>query len=161
MLTDLNDSTRMQRRPGVDGVLLLDLPPDEAGKNKELTETDEIQHIRLIAPTTPPDRVPQLAAASEGFLYYVSREGVTGAQSSLDEGIEANVSSIKSHTKVPVVVGFGISTPEQSAAVASCADGVVVGSAIVRIIEEHADDPDVAAKVEAFVKPLVEGAKSV
>lgn len=146
---------------GVDGVLLLDLPPDETRNNDELTETHDIKHIRLIAPTTPEERIPHLAGSSEGFIYYVSREGVTGAQASLSEGIADNVARIKEHTEVPVAVGFGISTPEQAAAVAEAADGVVVGSAIVRIVESNADSPDVADRVGAFVKPLVDGAKSV
>jgi len=146
---------------GADGILLLDLPPDETGRNEELTDTGELHHIRLIAPTTPDDRIPQLAAASEGFLYYVSREGVTGEQTSLAEGIAANVSKIKESTTVPVVVGFGISQPEQSAEVARSADGVVVGSAIVRRIEEHGAAEDLPERIEAFVKPLVEAAKSV
>ncbi len=146
---------------GADGVLLLDLPPDEAVLNAELTEGGSLRHIRLIAPTTPTERIPQLAAAAEGFVYYVSREGVTGAQTSLAEGIAENVAAIKAHTAVPVVVGFGISTPDQAAAVGRASDGVVVGSAIVREIERHGAEPDVAAKVEAFVKPLVDAAKSV
>lgn len=146
---------------GVDGVLLLDLPPEEAEKNSDIHESSELKHIRLIAPTTPDERIPQLASSAQGFIYYVSREGVTGAQTSLDEGIAENVANIQSHTKVPIVVGFGISTPEQSATVAEAAEGVVVGSAIVRIVEQNADSPDVAGKVEAFVKPLVAGAKSV
>lgn len=146
---------------GADGVLLLDLPPDEAVKNSELTERGELRHIRLIAPTTPAARMPQLAAAAEGFIYYVSREGVTGAQTSLAEGIAENVAAIQEHSSVPVVVGFGISTPDQAATVARSADGVVVGSAIVREIEKHGASPDVAARVEAFVKPLVDATKSV
>jgi tryptophan synthase alpha chain len=146
---------------GVDGVLLLDLPPEEAEKNKDIQETAELKHIRLIAPTTPDERIPRLAGSAEGFIYYVSREGVTGAQTSLAEGIAENVANIKKHTDVPIVVGFGISTPEQSATVAAAADGVVVGSAIVRVIEQNAESPDVAAKVQAFLKPLVDGAKSV
>lgn len=146
---------------GADGILLLDLPPEEAVINQELIENSRLRHIRLIAPTTPAERIPQLAAASEGFIYYVSREGVTGAQTSLAEGIGENVAVIKSHTKVPVAVGFGISTPAQAAEVAKSSDGVVVGSAIVRQIEEYGSSPDVAARVEAFVKPLVDAVKSV
>lgn len=146
---------------GADGVLLLDLPPEEASINAELVESNALKHIRLIAPTTPAERVPELAASSEGFIYYVSREGVTGAQQSLAVGIEENVKSIKSHTEVPVVVGFGISTPEHSAEVARSSDGVVVGSAIVRQVEAAGASQDVADRVEAFVKPLVEAAKSV
>jgi tryptophan synthase alpha chain len=146
---------------GADGVLLLDLPPDEVARNEELKETDALKHIRLIAPTTPEERIPQLAGSSEGFIYYVSRAGVTGAQEDLAEGITQNVATIQQHAEVPVVVGFGISTPEQSAEVARSADGVVVGSAIVRQIEANIDAEDLASKVEAFVKPLVDSAKSV
>ena len=146
---------------GADGILLLDLPPEEAAINQELAESNELKHIRLIAPTSPDERIPELAGSSEGFIYYVSREGVTGAQTSLAEGIEQNVAGIKEHSNVPVVVGFGISTPEQSAEVARSADGVVVGSAIVRIVEEFGDTDEVAVKVAEFVKPLVDGAKSV
>ncbi len=145
---------------GADGVLLLDLPPDESPKNAELHELPDLRHIRLIAPTTPKDRVPMLAKSSEGFIYYVSREGVTGAQTSLAGGIAENVAAIKAHTDLPVAVGFGISTPEQAAEVARAADGVVVGSAIVRQVKEQGASPEVAAKVGAFVKPLVDATKS-
>lgn len=146
---------------GADGVLLLDLPPDEVPRNAELREQPSLRHIRLIAPTTPRERLPLLAGASEGFVYYVSREGVTGTQTTLAEGIAENVAEIKKHTQVPVAVGFGISTPAQAAEVARAADGVVVGSAIVRVVAQHADSPLVAQHVESFVKPLVEAVKSV
>ncbi len=144
---------------GADGVLLLDLPPDEEARNEEFLNAKGLHHIRLIAPTTPKDRLPTLAQKSEGFIYYVSREGVTGAQTSLAEGIAENVAAIKEHTDVPVVVGFGISTPEQSAEVARSSDGVVVGSAIVRQIEAIGDAPELAEKVRDFVSPLVNGSK--
>ena len=146
---------------GADGILLLDLPPEEAGINQELLASSALHHIRLIAPTSPEARIPQLAASSEGFIYYGSREGVTGTQTSLAEGIAENVAAIKAHTDVPVVVGFGISTPEQAAEVARSSDGVVVGSAIVRQIERFGESGNVASEVEAFVKPLVDAAKSV
>jgi tryptophan synthase alpha chain len=147
---------------GVDGVLLLDLPPDEAARNAELTEKRGLRHIRLIAPTTPPERIPQLAKSGEGFIYYVSRAGVTGAQSELSTGIAEQVAAIKAHTDLPVAVGFGISTPEQAAAVAEAADGVVVGSAIVQQVAEHADgDTDqLIEAIESFVKPLAAATKS-
>lgn len=147
---------------GVDGVLLLDLPPEEAARNPELLGGGQLRHIRLIAPTTPPERMASIAASAEGFIYYVSREGVTGTQTSLADGIADNVAAIQAHTSTPVVVGFGISTPDQSATVARVSDGVVVGSAIVRIVAAHADPgKDPAPAVEAFVKPLVDAAKSV
>jgi tryptophan synthase alpha chain len=153
---------------GVDGVLLLDLPPDEAAKNSELVMSESLRHIRLIAPTTPLERIPQLAKSGEGFIYYVSRAGVTGARTELSTGIADQVAEIKKHTDLPVAVGFGISTPDQSAAVAAAADGVVVGSAIVQKIADYAalDDSSPAAlatfldELEAFVKPLAAATKS-
>ncbi len=146
---------------GADGVLLLDLPPDEAGRNKELHGGSALQRICLIAPTTPADRIHTLAAAAEGFIYYISREGVTGAQTTLATNIGSQVQVIKaSGTAVPVCVGFGISTPDQAREVALAADGVVVGSAIVKIIEKHGGTPTAQTELAAFVKPLVDAVKS-
>lgn len=147
---------------GVDGMLLLDLPPDEAIQNAEFVDNPALCHIRLIAPTTPPERIPELVKSGEGFIYYVSRAGVTGAQSELSAGIAEQVAAIKAHTDLPVAVGFGISTAQQSAAVAKAADGVIVGSAIVTIIAEHAesDAKVLADAVESFVKPLAAATKT-
>lgn len=145
---------------GADGVLVLDLPPDEAALNAELKPPSELRHIRLIAPTTPRERVPLIAKQAEGFIYYVSREGVTGMQTTVATGIGEMVSAIQAASPVPVCVGFGISTPEQARAVAGMADGVVVGSAIVKLIEQNGSSPGLAARVAAFVKPLVDAVKS-
>ena len=139
----------------------MDLPPDEAAENPELKPTAELRHIQLIAPTSPAARIKQIAMQAEGFVYYVSREGVTGAQISIATGIAEQVTLIRSATSVPVCVGFGISTPEQARAVAGMADGVVVGSAIVKLIGQNGAAPDLAARVGAFVKPLVDAVKSV
>ncbi|GEP46023.1 tryptophan synthase subunit alpha [Brevifollis gellanilyticus] len=141
---------------GADGVLVLDLPPDEVVQNTELKPTPELCHIQLIAPTSPPERIASIAKSAEGFVYYVSRLGVTGAQVEIASGIAEQVQIIKGSTQVPVCVGFGVSNPEQAAKVASMADGVVVGSAIVKLIEKNGASPDVAEQVEAFVKPLVD-----
>lgn len=146
---------------GVDGVLFLDLPPEESAWNQELKESCELSHIRLIAPTTPDERIQSITASGEGFIYYVCREGVTGAKSDLADDIDQQVASIQQYTDLPVVVGFGICTPAQAASVAKNADGVVVGSAIVRCVEKYGDQPDLAKQVEAFVKPLVDAVKSV
>lgn len=147
---------------GADGVLLLDLPPDEAPLNEELLGGKSLQRICLIAPTTPEERIHQLAAGAEGFIYYISREGVTGAQTTLATNIGSQVTVIKAGgVKAPVCVGFGISTPEQAREVAQSADGVVVGSAIVKIIEKNGGKPDAQAALAAFVKPLVDAVKSV
>lgn len=147
---------------GADGILLLDLPPDEAPLNEELCEAGEsLQQIRLVSPTTPAARVATIVSGAEGFVYYVSREGVTGEQASLSDSIQGQVALIKQACDVPVAVGFGISTPEQARTVATMADGVVVGSAIVRLIATHGADPDLRQKVGDFVKPLVDAVKSV
>ena len=138
---------------GVDGLLILDLPPEE-----DLPSEGPL-HIRLIAPTTPAARVQAICAGASGFIYYVSREGVTGAQNSVASSLGDRVREIRRHTKLPIAVGFGISTPEQADEVGKIADGVVVGSAIVKRISENATRPDLAARIEEFVRPLVAAAK--
>lgn len=146
---------------GVDGVLVLDLPPEEALQNAELRPTPELAHIQLIAPTSPPERIELIARNAEGFIYYVSRLGVTGAQVEVATGIAEQVAVIKQFTEVPVCVGFGVSNPEQAATVASMADGVVVGSAIVKLIEREGAAADLADQVEVFVRPLVAAVKGL
>jgi tryptophan synthase alpha chain len=141
---------------GADGLLLLDLPPQEAARNAELAASKNLRSIRLIAPTTPAERLKEITDAAEGFIYYVSREGVTGEQTSLSGDIAERVETIRFLTKVPVAVGFGISNPEQAATVAGLADGVVVGSAIVRKIGEIGDVPDLPSKIADFVRPIAE-----
>lgn len=138
---------------GADGILLLDLPPDEAARNVGLAENAGLKAIRLIAPTTPPERVKLLAESAQGFIYALSRTGVTGAHGAPSANIAELVSSIKAHTDVPVCVGFGITTPEQAAMVASAADGVIVGSAIVKQVELNPDNA--AAAVRDFTAPLI------
>lgn len=144
---------------GADGILLLDLPADEQNCNAELPQQHNLRRIGLIAPTTPLERARQIAASAEGFVYYISREGVTGAQVELADNLAAQSSAIMDVSKVPVCVGFGISTPEQAAAVTAVADGVVVGSAIVNIIAKHGRSADLVSKLAAFVRPLVAAAK--
>lgn len=144
---------------GADGVLILDLPPDEAARNAELMKSHSLLAIRLIAPTTPPERMELIAKSAEGFIYYVSREGVTGEQTSLSASIGSQVREIKSHTPLPIAVGFGISTPEQAAEVAKESDAVVVGSAIVRRIGEFGTHPNLNAEITAFVAPIAQAIK--
>ncbi len=143
---------------GADGILLLDLPPDEAALNLDLSIGAGLKHIRLIAPTTPPERVKSLAESAEGFIYLLSRTGVTGAHGAPAANIAALVASVKQHTDVPVCVGFGITTPEQAAMVAQAADGVIVGSALVKQVELH--PTDAARAIVAFAKPLIEATHS-
>ena len=146
---------------GVDGILVLDLPPEEIEANRELADKHRMKSIRLIAPTTPPARMERIAKSADGFIYYVSREGVTGEQTKLSDSIASQVAEIKRHTDLPVAVGFGISTSEQTSEVARSADAVVVGSAIVRRIAEHGKDADLSDKIAEFVRPLARAAHSV
>jgi tryptophan synthase alpha chain len=144
---------------GADGLLILDLPPDEAARNAELMKSHGLLSIRLIAPTTPPERMELIAKSAEGFIYYVSREGVTGEQTSLSTDIATQVAEIKKHTSLPVAVGFGISTPDQATEVAKESDAVVVGSAIVRRIGEHGKTAELIQKVAQFVSPIAAAVK--
>lgn len=141
---------------GVDGLLILDLPPDERVE----APSDAIAHIRLIAPTTPPKRIESICARGAGFIYYVSREGVTGAQTSVAVSLAEKVKAIRAVTDLPIAVGFGVSNPEQAAEVAKHADAVVVGSAIVSQIVEHGAEPKLADKIEEFVRPLAAATRS-
>lgn len=139
---------------GVDGVLVLDLPPEELDAEWKLSP--EIHRISLIAPTTPEERIRKITEKSSGFIYYVSREGVTGMQSSLPTGIEKQLDCIRQSCDLPICVGFGISNPEQAGHVASHADGVVVGSAIVDRIGEWGDQANLPDKLFKFVRPMVD-----
>jgi tryptophan synthase alpha chain len=118
-------------KSGVDALLLLDLPPEEEPMPNE---PSPLPHIRLIAPTTSPQRIGEIARNAQGFLYYVSREGVTGVQQKVAASLEERLKQIRLKSNLPIAVGFGISTPEQAKAVAQHADAVVVGSAIVDLI---------------------------
>ena len=146
---------------GVDGLLILDLPPDEDAQNAELSESTGLKRIRLIAPTTPPERIAQLTAGASGFIYYVSREGVTGARTEVAASMPERVAQIRATTSLPIAVGFGISTPEHVREVARVADGVVVGSAIVKQIAERGGDADLAERLADFVRPLAAASKAV
>ena len=145
---------------GVDGVLCVDLPPEEAGDFKKALDAAGVATVFLIAPTSTPDRVEIIARNSSGFIYYVSRTGVTGERASIERSVEDMVAQIKQHTATPVAVGFGIATPDQAKEIGAYADGVIVGSAIVRLVGELGDSPDMPAKVGAFVKSLADAAKS-
>jgi tryptophan synthase alpha chain len=123
-------------RSGVDGVLVVDLPPEEAGEYRESLAAGGIDSIFLASPTTDEERLAAVGEASTGFVYYVSRLGVTGTRSALAEGLEEDLLKARRTISKPMAVGFGISTPEQAAAVARFADGVIVGSALVKLLEE-------------------------
>jgi tryptophan synthase alpha chain len=128
------------RAAGVDGMLTLDLPPEEAGEVQVACARHGIQTVFIVAPTTPEARLAKIGAAATGFIYYVSREGVTGVRDSVAANIPEAVAAIKRHTALPVVVGFGIGQRSHVAEVAAHADGVVVGSALVNVIRDHLGD---------------------
>jgi tryptophan synthase alpha chain len=144
---------------GVDGLLILDLPPDEDVCNAEFAQSTGLKRIRLIAPTTPPARVAQLTRDASGFVYYVSREGVTGERTELAATLPAGVAAIRATTTLPIAVGFGISTAAQVRDVAQHADAVVVGSAIVKRIADAGSANDLAERLAAFVQPLAAATK--
>ena len=142
---------------GVDALLLVDLPPEEVAEISTVMHESGISLITLLAPTTPPERMRRLAAVAEGYLYYVSMTGVTGAQKISPEDIRIAVEELKEMTSIPVGVGFGITTAEDARAVGAFADGVVVGSALVKIIEENGQSEELLPKVAEFIAELKHG----
>jgi len=148
-------------RAGVDGLLVLDLPPEESENYETLMRKTGLCHIYLVAPTTPEDRMALIVKRGSGFIYYISREGVTGMQSQVAANLAEQVAKIRAYTPLPIVVGFGISNPEQAKLVAQDADGCVVGSAVVNQIAQHAKSPALVSKVGDFVKSLADAVKSI
>jgi tryptophan synthase alpha chain len=143
----------------VDGLLVLDLPPEESDNYEALMRAAGLCHIYLIAPTTPEDRMELIARRASGFIYYISREGVTGMQAKVSDTIGEMTRQIRAHTDLPIAVGFGISSPEQARAVAQHAEAIVVGSAIVNQIAEHGKSPDLVVRVSEFVRSLAVAVK--
>ena len=146
------------KEAGVDGLLVLDLPPEEAGDYVEACRKIEMKTVFLLAPTTPEERVEYIAQNATGFIYYVSRTGVTGVREDLASDLQEMVGMIKRHSDNPLVVGFGIQKPDQVNAVARLADGVVVGSVIVNTIKENLEDEGkMLERIESLVTSLVGG----
>lgn len=139
-------------KAGVDGVICVDIPPEEDAELGPALRSAGVDLIRLATPTTDAARLPAVLDGSSGFLYYVSVAGITGLQQAAQASIEDAVARLKAATDLPVAVGFGVRTPEQAAAIAKVADGVVVGSAIVEIIAEHGRDA--AGAVRDYVASL-------
>ncbi|MEE8359650.1 MAG: tryptophan synthase subunit alpha [Candidatus Omnitrophota bacterium] len=146
---------------GVDGVIIPDLPPEEAEDLMAYSRKRDFSSIFLLSPTSSLRRIELVGKASRGFVYYVSLTGVTGARKSLPPEIVTNVRRIKKVTKKPVCVGFGVSTPLQAKTIARIADGVIVGSAIIKVIEKNLKSKDLAKKVGGFVRPLVRAVKEI
>jgi len=137
---------REAKAAGVDGALVTDLPPEEAEEWIAAARAVDLDTVFLASPTSPPERLRKVAEASRGFVYAVSRTGVTGERQALSGDARPLVERLHALTDVPVVLGFGLSTPEQVREAAAVADGVVVGSALVRFLEEHPDG-DLGAQV--------------
>ncbi|MBX3564541.1 MAG: tryptophan synthase subunit alpha [Sphingomonas sp.] len=136
---------------GVDGMICVDIPAEEADTLAEFTEAG-IDVIRLATPTTDAARLPAVLAGASGFLYYVSVAGITGLQQAAQSSIADAVQRLKAATPLPVAVGFGVRTPEQAAAIARVADGVVVGSAIVELVGQYGSDAP--ERVRAYIHSL-------
>lgn len=139
---------------GVDGILVVDLPPEEAGELRQYTDPKGLAFISLIAPTTDPRRARKILRRAAGFVYYISVTGVTGTAVPRPEDVRRDVERLRMMTSLPVAVGFGISTPGQAAAIAPLADGVVVGSALVRLIGEQGGSGMLIPAVSAFAAEL-------
>jgi tryptophan synthase alpha chain len=145
---------REAARAGVDGLIVPDMPPEEDALLAAAACEGGPHVIYLLAPTSTPARFAQVARRSKGFLYYVSLTGITGAQLPDLEGVRRNVAKIRRLTQVPVAIGFGVATPDHAARVADIADGVIVGTAIVRRVEEHREHPRMAEQVGQYVASL-------
>ncbi|MBA3848879.1 MAG: tryptophan synthase subunit alpha [Opitutus sp.] len=151
-------SVRAAKEAGVDGMLVLDLPPEEAGEFSAACRRHDLKTVCLVAPTTPDARLPGICAAATGFIYYVSREGVTGERREIAADIPQAVARIRRHTALPVAVGFGLSTREHVRSVGRAADGVVVGSALVNVIKSNLDArANIAQLLRAKAADLVAG----
>jgi len=148
-------------KAGVDGLLVLDLPPEESDNYEALMKKNGLCHIYLVAPTTPADRVEFIVKRGSGFIYYISREGVTGMQKQVATNLAQQVAKIRTHTRLPIAVGFGISTAEQAKLVARSADAVVVGSAVVNQIAKRGKSRTLVTQAAKFVRSLADAVKNV
>jgi tryptophan synthase alpha chain len=146
---------------GMNGALITDLPPEEAGTYRDLMHGAGLDTVFLLAPTSRDERIKLVTDSATGFVYYVSRAGVTGEQVALADTLGPMMEHIKTFTSKPVAVGFGISNPDQAEQVARHADAVVVGSAIVRRIAEKGGDPDLVTQIGDFVADLMGPLKSL
>jgi tryptophan synthase alpha chain len=152
----INDAAKA----GVDGLLALDLPPEESENYEALMAKAGLSVIYLVAPTTPESRIELIVKRGTGFIYYVSREGVTGMQTKVAQNIGAMTAKIRAHTDLPIAVGFGISTPDQAKSVAASAEAVVVGSAIVNQIAQYGKSADMVERVGQFTASLINAVKN-
>ena len=142
------------KKAGVDGILVVDLPREEAKELRKYTDAVGIDFISLVAPTTGMERLRQIAVDATGFLYYISITGVTGTAAPKIDNIKSEVEKIRQITKLPLAVGFGISNPKQASEIARFADGVIIGSAIVRLIDENKNNSDLVEIVSQYIREI-------
>ncbi len=145
---------------GADGVLIPDLPPEEGAEIESACQKHGLKTIFLAAPTTTEERLATICHHSTGFLYYISLRGVTGARAEMPTDLRENVEKIRRSTSLPLAVGFGVSEPHHARQIAEIADGVVVGSALVRLIDESAGKPDFSDRLRAYSQSLLDGIQS-
>ncbi len=148
------DFVKRARASGVDGVIIPDLPPEEASELLKEAGKNDFNCIFLLAPTSTAKRIKIVSKKSSGFIYYVSLTGVTGARNTLPSQVVSDVRKIKRSAGKPVCVGFGISTPKQIRAIASVSDGVILGSAVIKVIEKNLSKPGLVRKTANFVKRM-------
>ena len=147
-------------KSGIDGVIVADLPPEEASELISPAKEYGLATIFLVAPTSTPDRVKLIAETSTGYIYCVSTTGVTGAREKVSDTLEPMIKLIQEYTDKPISVGFGVSTPDQAREVSKMSDGVIIGSAIVNLIEKYKDDPEkMLVSVEEFASSIANAIK--
>jgi tryptophan synthase alpha chain len=149
-----SEFARRAKAAGMDGILLVDMPVEESEELQAVCRREDMSLIFLAAPTTTPERLDRVLKAGTGFLYYISRTGITGEQDAFQKDFESKVKAIKAGSRLPVVVGFGISKPDQVRTVCGLTDGVVVGSALVRRTLEKKPFPEMLADIRALIAPL-------
>lgn len=152
----VDEFARRASAAGIWGVLVVDLPPEEAKGYLDSVQKYGLKTVFLASPTTPENRVPLISESSTGFIYYVSRTGVTGVQSELSQSLQEEVNRLRKLTNKSIAVGFGISTPEHARVVGSLADAVVVGSAFVRLMSQFTDPIVMEKQVRELARTLVE-----
>jgi tryptophan synthase alpha chain len=139
---------------GVDGLLIVDLPPEESAELKTLAKKNDLDFIRLVTPTTDETRLPAVLSNASGFIYYVSVAGITGAAKADPKTLKPRIAEIRKHTNLPIAIGFGVKTAEDVRALSDIGDGVIVGSSIVQRIDENKNNPALTENVSNYIRGL-------
>lgn len=157
----LKDFTKRAAAAGADGILCVDLPPEESDELKRWTDSRGLDLVFLLSPTSGPDRVKLVARRGRGFIYYVSVTGVTGARHRFESELRSQVARVRRATSMPIGVGFGISTPRQAAWIAQFADAAVVGSALIEVMERAGSRSEKARRAGAFIAGMKRAMRQV